>query len=111
VFDADSRRRLSSMVTFEEARAIVAEQIGLNWTGGTFMVADEGAENTTHWVVTVGAREFLVDHDVAFMLVPGGPVTVDKESGEIGDPPPYLVDSGWYDALTPIDDTPHGPEG
>jgi hypothetical protein len=70
-------------IGFEDARRLVEAVRGPTWDVGSYMVADWGREDATHWLVISGAREWLVDRDVAYALAGAGCALVDKQSGEI----------------------------
>lgn len=70
------------MVTFDQARDIVRALEEPTWPGpGTYMVADWGAEDATHWRVVTGAREHLVDDDRTYGQFDAPVWFVDKTTG------------------------------
>ena len=69
------------LVTFDEARKLVREKYGKSWTLGTFHVARKGLIDAESIAVGFGAREWLVDHDVAFMDISNTIVLVDRLVG------------------------------
>lgn len=72
---------------------------------GEFYIAPFGSENLTHWLVVFGAREWIVENDVSFMLV-GAPITlVSKATGAISRIN-YLDDMALVDAMTDVGDWP-----
>lgn len=73
------------MITFTEARQIVADDMGPKWSPalGTFMVADYGRESASEWQVIVGARETLVDNVPGFANLGAPLVFVNKSTGAI----------------------------
>lgn len=102
-------------VTFEEARQIVDDAERAEWArtyepgDGTFMVAEWGFENATHYNVIVGFREFLVDDDDDYMQVGVATRLVNKETGVLTYEAPYLVAlpiAAVLDAMTPVGSSP-----
>lgn len=73
------------MRTFDEAREIVALQFGSLWGGteGTFYVDTRGAEDDESYLVEWGAREWLVDRDLDFMLLNNLATFVVKATGAV----------------------------
>jgi hypothetical protein len=83
------------VVTFAEARQLVADQYRETWPvcGDTFYVAPDRREDGTHWLVNVGARKAIVDGRDAEFTALGMPfVAVEKATGRIEEWPqlPYL---------------------
>jgi hypothetical protein len=71
------------MITFEEARDLVAADERDSWTLGTYMVATYGYEDDTHFLVVSGARESIVDGDINFAVFDQPATLVNKTSGAI----------------------------
>ena len=96
------------MVTFEDARRVVAQLEAPIWgSPGTYMVAEWGREDDTHWQVISGAKEDLVDHDPAYRT--NRPVwLVDKVTGEIDwqEYVPGTMTAMKVDAMTIVGDSP-----
>jgi hypothetical protein len=68
-------------VSYEEAREIVRRNVEPEWTVGTFCLDDRTiTESSEYFAFEVGAREYIVDGDLA-MSVPGGVPVVYKEDG------------------------------
>lgn len=98
-------------VTFEEARQIVDDALRPEWArnyepgDGTFMVAESGFENATHYLVIVGAREFLIGDDESFIRMDPPSLFVNKQTGELTYEAPYLVALpivAVVDTMTPV---------
>jgi len=73
------------MVTFEQARAIIEASLRPHWpTGyGTLTTLPTGRQDATHWRVTAGAREYLIDGDDDYDLFDAPAYLVSKEDGSI----------------------------
>jgi hypothetical protein len=73
------------MLTFAEARALVAAELAPGWPSrlGTFHVRPTGYEDDRAWLVVVGAREWLVDGDEDFVVFDAPAILVDKRTGRI----------------------------
>jgi 5-formaminoimidazole-4-carboxamide-1-beta-D-ribofuranosyl 5'-monophosphate synthetase len=70
-------------ISYEEAAEIVRAHFEPGWTRGTFCLDDRNiVENDEFYVFDVGAREDLVDGDVAYAVAGGVPV-VFKSDGHI----------------------------
>jgi hypothetical protein len=92
-------------VSFEDARQIVARarrDVGMR---GTYMIAEYGYESPQHWLIIDGARELIVDNDLAFLIVGEGPLLVDKFTGELIELP-SLYDFDYLSTFTPVGDVP-----
>jgi hypothetical protein len=71
-------------VTYQAARESVRARLEPDWKWGTFCLDDRNiVENDEFWVFAVGAREFLVENDLAYGIA-GGVVIVEKADGRIG---------------------------
>lgn len=101
------------MVTFEQARQLVRDLEEPTFAGpGTYMVADWGREDATHFQVVTGAREDLVDHDPAYRPLDAPVWFVDKVTGTV-DQAVYLpgnLTAGKLEAMTVVGDAPPRPE-
>lgn len=74
----------SGPVTFEDARAIAASVLGLDWAGrGKFMVAPWGYGDDDAWNVIAGAREAIEDGDPSFVMLDDVVYLVDRWTGEL----------------------------
>lgn len=71
------------MITFDEARQIVKDALGPEWTWGTLHVPRKGYEDADGYLMTVGAREWLVDGDPHFQRWDAPLTFVDKHTGAI----------------------------
>lgn len=72
------------MVTFDEARELVRALEEPTWPGpGTYLVADWGREDVTHFHVITGAREDLIEHDPAHRPVEAPVWFVDRVTGAV----------------------------
>ncbi len=92
------------MIDFEDARAAVEADVRPRWAGpGALMVADDGFEDADAFLVVYGAREWLVDEDLSFLLTDPPIPLVSKETGEITWTT-YLADADRIDAMTPVED-------
>ncbi len=93
------------MVTFDQARHAVSALEHDTWPGpGTYMVADWGRQDATHFQVITGAREDLVDHDPAYRTTRTPVWFVDKATGAV-DWAEYLpggLTAAKVDAMTPV---------
>ena len=91
-------------LSFADAQDRVREAIEASWEAdgvGEFYIAPYGSETPTHWRVIFGAREWIVDNDVMFMLV-GTPITlVSKTIGEISELS-YIANFDLVDAMTDV---------
>lgn len=94
------------MVTFDEARELVRALEEPAWTGpGTYMVADWGREDTTHFQVVTGAREDLIERDPAYRTGRAPVWFVDKVTGTVDDAAPYLpggLTAGKLEAMSVV---------
>ena len=90
------------MVTLEQARRIARSHAAESWrpSHGTLHVDAEGFEDDYAYLVIVGARELLVDGDYDYLMLGGGVITVEKETGEVF-VLDSLLDGGRIDAMTP----------
>lgn len=90
------------MLTFDEARQIVDEIERPLWdSSGTYHVAIDGEEDSTHYCVHVGAREWLVHGDMSYAIADDPARLVDKETGEVD----YVLptdEADRLDAMTPV---------
>src|SRR5665647_1379355 len=71
------------MVTFVDAQEAVRDLEGPTFTGGTYLVADWGRQDATHFQVVTGAREDLLNHHPAFMRSDTPVWFVDKATGRL----------------------------
>lgn len=89
------------MITFEQARSIVAAEHRANWAEhpdwGHYMVAEWGWENDEFWLVRDGSREDLIEDNPAFFLCGGATLLVAKTTGK-------LIYEGEYLPGTPLGD-------
>jgi hypothetical protein len=70
-------------ITYDEARDLVAREVGSTWETGTFCLDDrEIVENDEMYVFNVGAREYLVDGDINYAMAGSVPI-VHKEDGRL----------------------------
>lgn len=72
-------------VTFDQARLIVRRAESPKWppNHGHFMVARYGYQDTTHWCVVTGAREWLEQGNLDYMELDAPVLLVDKVTGEL----------------------------
>lgn len=71
------------MIDYSDAVAAVRAKLELGWSLGTFCIDDrEIVENDEFYVVKAGARDFIIDGDISYVVVGGVPV-VDKATGEV----------------------------
>jgi hypothetical protein len=95
-------------IGFQDARRLVEAAQQSTWDQGTYMVADWGREDPTHWLVISGAREWLVGGDEAYAATPGAAALVDKHSGAITWVA-YGASSGRIEAMRPVGEGPGRP--
>jgi hypothetical protein len=95
-------------IGFQDARRLVEAAQRSTWGKGSYMVADWGREDATHWLIISGAHEWLVGGDDAYRESPGVAALVDKHTGEI-DWVAYLPNSDRIDAMRPVGDEPGRP--
>lgn len=70
-------------VTYAQAVEIVRDLFEPGWTHGTFCIDDRYiTENDEFYIVSVGAREFLVDKDLSYAII-GGTSIVFKSDGRV----------------------------
>jgi hypothetical protein len=70
-------------VTYEQAREIVRREVEPGWTQGTFCLDDRMiVENESMYAFNVGAREWIVDGNMDYLLLGALPV-VYKEDGRL----------------------------
>lgn len=96
------------MITFDQARELVSKAVGSEWSHGTFHVSSSGSEDDLAFLVEYGAREWIVDGNVGFLVIPGGLALVDKRTAEL-DETTYLTDPDRFDNMTPVEATHPGP--
>lgn len=91
------------MITFKDARAKIDLMADTLWKnhGGTFYVSPDGWGDSTHWLLTYGAEEWLVDEDPRFVLLDEGLVLVRKSDGDV-QTTTYLDDPDRYDAMRDV---------
>ena len=72
-------------LTYADAMAIVDANYRPLWGGsfGTFYVSPEGEEDDEAFLVPWGAREYLVDDDLNYLLINNTVTLVMKATGEI----------------------------
>ncbi|WP_412542221.1 hypothetical protein R8Z50_06775 [Longispora sp. K20-0274] len=71
-------------ISYEEAREIARRAVEPAWTHGTFCVDDRVIyETDQYYVVSIAARELVVDGDQSYMLY-GGVHVVYKADGKLG---------------------------
>jgi hypothetical protein len=92
-------------IGFQDARRLVEAAQRSTWDTGSYMVADWGREDATHWLVISGAYEWLVGGDDAYRVSPGIAGLVDKQTGEI-DWVAYLPNTDRMDAMRPVGGEP-----
>jgi hypothetical protein len=87
--------RLAEILTFDDARRLVASQLAPSWPAnlGTFYVSPKGWANSTHYRVDIGPREWMVDGDIDFRPWDSPVVLVEKATGHVKRLP-------WIDAPT-----------
>lgn len=88
-------------VTFDEARRIVAADAGPGWPKGTFMVDEAGFEDDEFYLVVYGARESIVDMDLAYTVMDQPVALVNKETGELVYET-FLEHMDRFSAMTPV---------
>ena len=88
-------------MTFEEARRIVAGSMGPIWPKGTFMVAEQGFEDDEFYAVVYGARESIVDMDLAYTVMDLPVALVNKETGELVFEQ-FLSDPDRFSSMKPV---------
>ena len=96
-------------MTFEQARDIVTATYGSSWEGpGTFYVAEWGWESPEEYLMVAGPREWIVDGDSAYLMLPGLSLFVSKETGNVIERNPYpdLQTATIMGAMTPYGDVP-----
>ncbi|MCU1647224.1 MAG: hypothetical protein JWN03_7499 [Nocardia sp.] len=78
-------------VTYEQARQSIRDVLAPEWRWGTFCLDDRTiVENDEVFVFNVGARELLVDRDLAYAIASGVSV-VYKDDGRLGALPSTMV--------------------
>jgi len=70
------------VITFLEAMLITQGDVEGEWEQGTLHILPAGLEDKTHYVVSFGAREWIVDGNPAFMFGDIPLAFVNKEDGE-----------------------------
>lgn len=95
------------MITFDEARAIVAAAMLPDWNpiAGTFDVANWGWENEQYWSIQAGAREWLQDQDRAYRIIDDTVRLVNKKTGQFITTVAY-DNFEVLDQMTPVGDIP-----
>lgn len=68
-------------VTFDRARELVAAEERREWTAGTYVVAPEGWETDTHWLVSRGYAE--AETDPSYLVMDAPVPLVHKRTGRI----------------------------
>jgi hypothetical protein len=72
------------VITYREARALVATALARSWREGTFCIDDRQIiEDDDAFLFPVGPREQLVDGDQAYATFGGGVVAVVKSRREV----------------------------
>jgi hypothetical protein len=88
-------------LSFAEARGAVLRVRRADWraTGGTLYVSPEGFADADDYLVVWGAREFLVDGDLDYLLVDNTVTFVSRTTGKVRDDVMVLsfdkVDGMW----------------
>lgn len=97
------------MVTFKEARDLVAEVNGPAWRDlgnrGDYMVADYGFENADYWLMVEGARQLIEGGNEAFAVMDQPLTLVRKADGSLTTIY-YLEAADLVDSMTPFGDHP-----
>ena len=88
-------------VTFEDARRIVADDQGPGWPVGTFMVDEQGLEDERFYAVVYGARESIVDMNLAYTVMDLPVALVNKETGELAFEQ-FLSNPDRFSAMTAV---------
>ena len=78
------------MITFEQARTIVAEAEKPTWDNGTYVTLDWGYENDQEFCVLAGCKEALIDHDPEFWQFDAPTRFVEKATGKLIYRDPYM---------------------
>lgn len=90
------------MVTFDQAREIVAAAERSRWELGTFYVAPYGFDTGPEWLVVRGAREFLVGGDPAYLALDQRPALVSKAAGRLR----YAEPLETFEDAAPVNNPP-----
>lgn len=96
------------MVSFADARRIAAELLAPSWPEqlGSFYVSEDGYEDADAYLMTYGAREWLVGRDERFMDWDTPAVFVRKNDGTLISMP-RISCLDITTAMTPV--SAHGP--
>lgn len=90
-------------ITYEQAQAKVLEYVKANWgfPFGTPHVGDDGWEDHDGYLVPYGAKEFLVDEDLAYGILNDMCLIVNKHTGLIEEHNVSLI-LDRINAMTPV---------
>lgn len=72
------------MIDFDKAREIAYKVTEPEWpkNNGTLFASMEGREDRTHWLVVLGAEEWIIDEDPDYITMDAPYVLVNKQTGK-----------------------------
>ena len=69
-------------VTFEQARQIVIDYIGLK-ADDNLVAPSWGSENDEYWSIPINTREYLIECNADYLMVGGPAYLVNKVTGQV----------------------------